>query len=76
VSVPPKLRLKNIKRTILEQLGLADVCQCRLYFHSGEKSSDPGQSKEAPPFQPGAELTGEMSTLQELGLQNGGRVEI
>ena len=74
--MPPKHRLKNVKRAILEQMGVADVCQCRLYFHSSEKSTDPNQPKESPSFQPGNELTGEMSTLQDLGLQNGGRVEI
>lgn len=68
------MRLKMVKRAILERMGLQDVCVCRLYFHSAEK--DPQGAKEPLPFQPGEELTGEMSTLQDLGLQNGGRVEI
>lgn len=68
------MRLKMIKRAILEQIGVQDVSVCRLYFHSAEK--DPSGAKEPLPYQPGEELIGEMSTLQEIGLQNGGRVEI
>jgi hypothetical protein len=62
VSVPPKNRLKQVKRAILEQMALADNCVCRLFFHSAEKP-EAGQPKETPPFQPGSELIGEMSTL-------------
>jgi hypothetical protein len=68
------MRLKIIKRAILEQMGIQDVCVCRLFFHSAEK--DHQAPKDPLPFQPGEELMGEMSTLQELGLQNGGRVEV
>jgi hypothetical protein len=56
-------------------MGVADVFVCRLYFHS-EIRGEPSHGKEPLPFQPGDELTGEMSSLQELGLQNGGRVEV
>jgi hypothetical protein len=55
-------------------MGIQDVCVCRLFFHSAEK--DHQAPKDPLPFQPGEELMGEMSTLQELGLQNGGRVEV
>lgn len=74
VQVAPKIRLKMIKRAILDQMNVAEVFVCRLFFHSAEKG-EPGQAMERP-FQPGEELMGEMSSLQQLGLANGGRVEV
>ena len=31
VRVPPKTRLKNIRRFILENLGVQDICTARIY---------------------------------------------
>ena len=31
VKVPPKTRLKNIRRAILENLGVQDICTARIY---------------------------------------------
>ena len=53
------------------------MCVCRLFFHSGQKGEDGSNPvQENPELKSGDELTGEMSTLQQLNLQNGGRVEV
>lgn len=62
------MRLKMIKRAILEQLGVQDMCTCRLFLHSSEKGDEQTKTEESNKLSPGEELTGEMSTLSQLNL--------
>lgn len=53
------------------------MCACRLFLHSSQKGDDGSDPTQVnPEVKAGDELTGEMSTLQQLNLSNGGRVEV
>lgn len=91
IKVMPKMKLKGIRRAILEELGVQDICKARLFAVKGPKPSRPdsddeeqkesgadGESKKGEDcsIANGEELLGEMASLETLGLQLGGQLEV
>ena len=85
VKVPPKTKLKGVRKAILEELGLHELCTARLYAAekpkdekkaaAAEESKDEGGLGVKPADQQ-EELVGEMASLETLGLAHGGKVEV
>lgn len=95
VKVQPKMKLKGIRKAILEELGVQDICTARLFSIDKLKAADAPKSgddekkddeeneedQDKEPELESAEggpeeLVGEMASIETLGLQNGGRIEV
>lgn len=66
VKVGEKARLRNIKKLIREQLEMDKSCGLNIYHVKEQDGS----------LMPGETLIGDNSTLEECGLEKGGKVEI
>ena len=90
VSLTLKSRLRNLKKQILAELGMDNMCNLRVFFYEQteapaasddggdgtEKKDEPETAKEQPVVACGDILVGDMSTLSEMGLRHGGKVEV
>jgi|Transcript_3996 hypothetical protein len=92
IKVKPKSKLKGIRKQLLEELGVQDICTARIYSVKSaldepveEEHKDEAQEKEdqenekeeaAPSGEGNEELVGEMASLETLGLANGGKLEV
>ena len=86
VKIPPKTKLKGVRKAILEELGVQDMCTARLYYFTldtlnpireadAEEENKDG-SAEKPNVTNGEELVGEMASLETLGIVNGTKLEV
>lgn len=83
-----KARLKHLKKQVLDELDMGAMCTLRVYYYESYEASqqedeqkpsdkdDPDSAVTKPQLARGDQLDGEMSTLSEMGLRHGGRVEV
>ena len=68
----------------MEQIGVEDICTARLFKVNDpnkpaaeeEKKGGEADAEEQEPANEREQLFGEMASLETLGLQNGGRLEV
>jgi hypothetical protein len=77
-----KARLRDVKKEILTQLDMKDMCSLKVYYHSStELPADTDEkeieaSKKDTPCEKGEEILTSMTLLQDMGLRWGGQVEV
>ena len=82
-----KARLKHLKKQVLDELDMGAMCTLRVYFFESFESSQQEEEQKPsdkedpdsavkPQLSRGDQMDGEMSTLSEMGLRHGGRVEV
>lgn len=78
-----KARLRDLKREILTQLEMKDMCNLKVYYYAstempaGTEEKEIEAAKKDTPVEVGEEFFNtQMVLLQDMGLRWGGKVEV